>query len=226
MKYLLIPVKELSNAKQRLSGILTCAERSEFAWRMLQRTLSEAAKARGCDQTAVVTLYEPAVKMAERFGFEVIREREQVSESVSVDYSLRVLRARAVSSVLRLPIDLPLVTAEDIDTIFSEMDLLSDRRSVVMVSSRDQTGTNAIGRTPPDLFPSHFGPGSFEKHREEARLGGAVCRRLRLPGVECDLDDAADLAWFLEHGKGTCLHDYLTELKIVDRMPASTGTAE
>ena len=218
MKYLLVPVKDLSNAKQRLSGIMSGAERSEFARRMLEHTLGEAAKARGCDRVAVVTLYEPAIKMAESFGFEVIREQEQVSESVSVDYALRVLNSRAASSVLRLPIDLPLVTTEDIDAIFSEMDLFSHRRSVVMVSSRDRTGTNAIGRTPPDLFPSHFGPGSFEKHREEARRCGAVCSELRLPGVECDIDDPADLAWFLEHGGATCLQEFLTELKIAERI--------
>jgi 2-phospho-L-lactate/phosphoenolpyruvate guanylyltransferase len=223
MKYLLIPVKDLSNAKQRLSGLLSGAERSEFAGRMLAHTLGEASRSRGCDRVAVVTLSEPAVKMAGRLGFEVIREREQVSESISVDYALRILSAKGASAALRLPIDLPLVTAEEIDTIFSEMDLLSRRRSVVMVASRDQTGTNAIGRTPPDLFPSHFGPGSLKKHREEARLSGSVCRELRLPGVECDIDDPADLSWFLEHGKGTHLHKFLTDLGLNDRIMGSAG---
>jgi 2-phospho-L-lactate guanylyltransferase len=218
MKYLLIPVKDLSNAKQRLSGIMSVKERFEFARRMLAHTFGQAVKARGCDRVAVVTLYEPALKAAERLGFETIVEKRQVSESASVDGALRLLSARAVSGVLRLPIDLPLLETRDIDTLFSEMDLLSDSRSVVMVSSRNQTGTNAIGRTPPDLFPSHFGPGSLEKHREEARLCGAVCRELRLPRVECDIDDPADLAWFLENGKGSRLHEFLTALKLADRM--------
>jgi 2-phospho-L-lactate guanylyltransferase len=218
MKYLLIPVKDLSNAKQRLSRVMSGKERFEFARLMLEHTFGQAAKARGCDRVAVVTLYEPAVKAAERLGFDIIVEKQQISESVSVDYALGFLSARAVSGVLRLPIDLPLLDARDIDVILSEMDFLSDRPSVVMVSSRDQTGTNAIGRTPPDLFPSHFGPGSFEKHREEVRLCGALCRELRLPRVECDIDDPADLAWFLENGKGSRLHEFLTELNIADRI--------
>jgi 2-phospho-L-lactate/phosphoenolpyruvate guanylyltransferase len=223
MKYLLIPVKDLSNTKQRLSTILSAAERAEFAWRMLQHTVGEAAKVGGCDRVAIVTSYEPAMKMAERLGFEVIREREQLSESVSIDYALKVLAARGATAALRIPIDLPLVTAEEIDTILSEMELLSGRRSVVMVSSRDRTGTNAIGRTPPDLFPSHFGPGSFEKHREEARRCDAFCCELRLPGVECDIDDPCDLVFFLEQGRGTHLHDFLTDLDIYDRVTGLSG---
>ncbi len=40
--------------------------------------------------------------------------------------------------------------------------------SVVIVPSHDGTGTNALLRSPPDLFPSHFGPESFALHLKEA----------------------------------------------------------
>jgi 2-phospho-L-lactate guanylyltransferase len=67
------------------------------------------------------------------------------------------------------------------------------------VPSRDGAGTNAILRTPPTLFPSHFGNGSFAKHLTEAKLAGAqvfVRRNLRL---EMDIDDESDLRALLEH---------------------------
>jgi 2-phospho-L-lactate/phosphoenolpyruvate guanylyltransferase len=223
MKYLLIPVKDLRNAKQRLAGVMSRGERCEFAGLMLEHTFAEVAKARGCHRVAVVTLYEPGAELARRLGFDVIREKEQVSESISVDYALTVLTARGAASALRLPIDLPLLSADDIETILAAMDLPGGRPAVVLVPSRAGTGTNAIGRMPPDLFPSHFGPGSFDMHREEARRCGAVCRELRLPGVEGDLDDPGDLAWFLKHGRGTRLHEFLTDLAIGDRMTGFTG---
>jgi 2-phospho-L-lactate guanylyltransferase len=113
---------------------------------------------------AVVTSYSAAIELAEQYAFTVIPETVQVSESVSVDYGSRELEARGATAVLRLPIDLPLVRPEDIDEIWG---FDQGEGSVVIVPSRDGTGTNAILRRPPTLFPSHFGPGSLAKHLEE-----------------------------------------------------------
>ena len=65
--------------------------------------------------------------------------------------------------------------------------------ALLIVPSRDGTGTNAILRTPPALFPSHFGEGSFAKHCAEATHARAqvlVRRNIRL---EMDVDDESDL---------------------------------
>ena len=71
--------------------------------------------------------------------------------------------------------------------------------SLVIVPSRDGTGTNAMLRIPPTLFPSHFGNGSFAKHLAEAENshGQVIVRRnVRL---EMDVDDEADLRALLDH---------------------------
>jgi 2-phospho-L-lactate guanylyltransferase len=68
-----------------------------------------------------------------------------------------------------------------------------------MVPSRDGTGTNAILRTPPALFPSHFGPDSFAKHRSEAKRVGAWTIVRRNARLEMDVDDEADLRALLHH---------------------------
>ena len=64
---------------------------------------------------------------------------------------------------------------------------------MVIVPSRDGTGTNAILRTPPTLFPSHFGSGSFAKHCAEAQHAGAQIIIRRNTRLEMDVDDEADL---------------------------------
>ena len=218
MKYLLIPVKELSNAKQRLAGLMSQEERTSLAWLMLEHVFGEVARARGHQRVAVVTLYRPAIELGKRLGFQIIEETEQISESVSVDYGSRIARSCGAQSVLRLPIDLPLVLAEDIEAVLSQLDAHSGKPMAVMVPSRDGSGTNALGRTPPDLFPSHFGPGSFNLHRAEAQQRGAVCRELHLPRIECDIDDPADIAYLLEHGRGSTGYEYLMDLKMGDRL--------
>jgi len=71
------------------------------------------------------------------------------------------------------------------------------------------------------LFPSHFGPGSFNLHRAEALRCGAVFRELRLPRIELDIDEPADVGYLLEHGRGCTSHEYLMDLGIQNRLRTS-----
>jgi 2-phospho-L-lactate guanylyltransferase len=61
------------------------------------------------------------------------------------------------------------------------------------VPSRDGTGTNALLRSPPTLFPSHFGPNSFALHSDEAERSRARVRIIRNPRIALDIDEPDDL---------------------------------
>ena len=215
MRYLLIPVKDLTHAKQRLAALMTQQERTRLAWAMLENTLAVAAQVRTVDRVTIVTLYPPAIELAQKFGMEIILETEQISESASVDFGSRQAATLGVEAVLRLPIDLPLITSEDIETV-----LAADKpeSSVVMVPSRDRTGTNAILRRPPTLFPSHFGTGSLAKHIREAEQANASCTLLDLPNIALDIDEPEDLAEFLKLGQGSQVYKLLVELRISERL--------
>jgi len=190
MRYLLIPIKDLTNAKQRLAPVLSGPERIILATRMMERTLNEAAQVEQADRVAIVTTYPPAIALATSLGMEVIQEERQVSESESVDRGSQELIRRGATAVLRIPIDLPLLTARDIDSILAED---GDDPLAVLVPSRDGTGTNAILRHPPDLFPSSFGPNSLARHLAAAAATTAPCRIIENPNIALDLDDPADL---------------------------------
>lgn len=219
MRYLLIPVKDLSRAKQRLAALMTQAERTRLAWAMLENTFAAAAAVRSADRVAIVTLYEPAIELAKQYGMEVILETEQISESASVDFGSRQAAAFGADAVLRLPIDLPLMTSQDIETIVAaDSPKTWDTPSVVIVPSRDGTGTNAILRRPPTLFPSHFGAGSLAKHLREAEQANATCQLLPLPNIALDIDEPEDLAELLTRGQGNPIHDLLMELNVPERL--------
>jgi 2-phospho-L-lactate/phosphoenolpyruvate guanylyltransferase len=215
MRYILIPVKDLTIAKQRLSGLLTPEERTRLAWMMVETTFAAATRARNVDRIATVTLYPPAISLAEKYGMEVVSETAQSSESASVDFGSQELMKRGATSVLRLPIDLPLIETEDIELILGSE---KPRPSVVIVPSRDGTGTNAILRSPPDLFPSHFGPGSFSKHLQEVEKTNAECEILQLPRIALDIDDPDDVKEMLEKGGGRPIMDVLLEWGIIERL--------
>ena len=190
MRAVLIPVKDLTCAKQRLAPILAQRERTALAAAMMEDVFAAVAAVRGIDAVFVVSNHEPALERARSMGWEVIRERQQVSESDSVDRASRTCAARGVDSLLRLPIDIPLLLASDVE------DVLSAARpapACVLVASRDATGTNALLRTPPGLFRSHFGPHSLGKHLAEAAAKGAMAFVLRNTRIELDVDDEDDL---------------------------------
>jgi 2-phospho-L-lactate guanylyltransferase len=136
------------------------------------------------------------MRAAKENGWEVLTEDQQISESVSVDSASRQCAALGVAALLRLPLDLPLVQRSDIDELLAT-DCAAP--AMVIVPSRDGTGTNAILRTPPSLFPSHFGPGSFAKHCGEAERCGAQIFVRRNPRLEMDVDDESDLSALVQH---------------------------
>ncbi|HEY6266358.1 MAG TPA: 2-phospho-L-lactate guanylyltransferase [Candidatus Acidoferrum sp.] len=196
MRALLLPIKDLRNAKKRLIGVLTPEERFGLAQAMLADTIRAVRGVRRAEKVFVVTNYEPAMLVAEENGWEILREDRQVSESDSVDAASRLCELRGVAGLLRVPLDVPLVQAGDIDDLLA---VECEAPALVIVPSRDGMGTNAILRMPPALFPSHFGMGSFAKHVGEAeRIGARVIFR-RNTRLEMDVDDEADLRLLLKN---------------------------
>jgi 2-phospho-L-lactate guanylyltransferase len=131
-----------------------------------------------------------ALAKARALGWETIAEQHQTSESNSVDAASEYCADRGVRALLRIPIDIPLTQASDIEAVFDHLDAHSD---AVIVPSGSGTGTNAILRSPPGLFPSRFGPNSFSLHHAEAARCGARMRVYRNPRLELDIDELDDL---------------------------------
>lgn len=222
MRALLLPVKDLRNAKQRLAGVLTPEERFGLACAMLADTIRAVRGVRQAGPIFVVTNYGPAMQAARENGWEILSEERQISESVSVDAASRQCEERGVTALLRLPLDVPLVEPRDIDELLA---VECTAPALVIVPSRDGTGTNAILRTPPTLFRSHFGSGSFAKHCAEAERAGATIWKRRNTRLEMDVDDEADLRALLQHDLGTTeTGAWLRDSGVLERLQLGSGT--
>jgi 2-phospho-L-lactate guanylyltransferase len=228
MRALLLPVKDLNNAKKRLMGALTPEERFALAGAMLADTIRAVRGVRCAEKIFVVTNYDPVMQLAEENRWEILREEQQISESHSVDAASKICEQRGVTALLRLPLDLPLIQSSDIDELLAEE---CQAPALVIVPSRDGTGTNAMLRTPPTLFPSHFGNGSFAKHLDEAEMAGARAIVRRNSRLEMDVDDEADLRALLEHDlsateTGRWLHASGVETKFLPNMRTGAMSAQ
>ena len=199
MRALLLPIKDLQNSKQRLAGVLTPEERFGLVQAMLADAVRAIRSVTRAEKIFVATSYEPAMRMALENGWEILREERQISESDSVDSASRLCEDRGVSGLLRLPLDIPLVQARDIDELLA---IECEAPALVIVPSCHGTGTNAMLRIPPTLFPSHFGAGSFAKHVLEAENTGAQVIIRNNPRLEIDVDDETDLRMLLEQDIG------------------------
>lgn len=210
---ILVPVKEQSRAKSRLSSLLNPAERSTIAWAMFE-DLIRALSPLPCP-TVLVTDSSRATARVRTLGWKVLFEEEQISESVSIDAASRILAAEGAYAVLRLPADLPLVQSQDIAEM---LEPTVANPFAVLAPSWDRTGTNALLRTPPCVFPSRFGPGSFALHLREAADRGIPVRVVENARLALDLDDATDIVRFLNAPADGETYRALMNLDIQERL--------
>ena len=209
----LVPVKEPANAKRRLAPLLTPAERERIAWAMFE-DLARALRSLAAP-VATVTDSAQVAERAAGMGWRVMREAKQFSESSSVDAASRQLAREGIEAVLRLPGDLPLIETGDVEELVG---CGLQPGSALMVPAWDLGGTNALLRTPPDLFPSRFGPDSLALHMAEALSAGARVKVIQNRRIALDLDEPGDLARFMEQQTETETWRLLTELQIQERL--------
>lgn len=204
MIFALLPVKSPKNAKQRLNGFLSPDQREILARLMYEHTLAELCQAAGIDQVVVITSDPDIAEHARRRNVLVFEESEQRSHSASADGAcLRAIELGA-TTVLLVPIDVPLATNADFERLAA-----AASPGVVIVPSADGTGTNALVRTPPDVIESRFGPSSFHIHSELARARGIRAEILRLPGLMFDIDTPDDVAQLLERAPESRVASFL-----------------
>ena len=186
---ILVPVKNLSSAKQRLASILDQPSRTALAQAMLHDVLTTLHNWKDRPQVAVVTSDPYAVKLAAEYKFEVIPDPNNPGETGAIEIATRVCVEGGADSTLVIPADIPLIQAWELDEILKH----TPAEGSVLVPAADGRGTNAAFRRPANLFPLRFGNDSFKPHHDAAEATGKPCIVLKLPGIAVDVDNPSDL---------------------------------
>jgi 2-phospho-L-lactate guanylyltransferase len=186
---ILIPVKNLTNAKQRLASILDQPTRTELAQAMLFDVLEAANKSNARDEVGLVTNDDFAINLARHFNFQIIPDNANSGETDAIAMATVFCVAQGISSTLVIPGDIPLIQASELNQI---LDAAPENGSVI-VPAADGRGTNAILRSPAGLFPLRFGNDSFKPHLAAARATNHPCLVISLPGIALDIDNPSDL---------------------------------
>jgi 2-phospho-L-lactate guanylyltransferase len=191
---ILMPVKSLANAKQRLASLLDQPTRTKLAQAMLFDVLETLGTWVSRPEVSIVTNDPFAVELAGRFQFEIIADNANRGETDAIEMATRFCESRGVDSTLVIPADIPLIQASELEQILEA----APAEGTVLVPATDGRGTNAAWRRPAGLFPLRFGNDSFKPHLAAARATQKPCVVLSLPGVALDIDNPSDLRQLAE----------------------------
>jgi 2-phospho-L-lactate/phosphoenolpyruvate guanylyltransferase len=186
---ILVPVKNLVDAKQRLSPILSPEERFALAQAMCEDVLQALARWQSRPAVAVVTSDSFARDLAARFNFEVFADDLNSGETSAIEMATAVCKGRGAGSTLVVPADIPLIDGSELQKIVD----CAPPGGAVLVPDAAGRGTNAAWRSPGDLFPLRFGNDSFLPHLAAAKATGLPCVVLELSGIARDVDRPEDL---------------------------------
>ncbi len=220
-----LPVKAWSEAKRRLSPVLSAGEREGLARAMLDDLLDAVAAAPSVAGALAVTADGAAASYLEKAGCEVLAEpRRGLNRALGT--AAEELARRGAATMLVLPIDLPLVTPDDLEELCARhLDDLGGGGSgrqrpaaVTVAPDRFRSGTNALVCSPPGCIPFRFGDGSFHAHLREAERAGAVRSSLSLANLGLDVDHPDDLAELLRLDRSGRTGRLLRGLGVAERL--------
>lgn len=219
MAVAIVPVKNLDQAKSRLSPLLDDTERRGLVEAMLADVLGALSRARGIDEIFVVSDGRGLAPGA----FTLVSEQMNRGYDEAVAIALAEPRVASASAALILPGDLPLVSSDDIDAFLGDGDPVSP--TIRIAPARDGDGTNALLIAPPGLMPTRFGLGSFERHKREAEALNSTVEIVAPAGLAFDIDTPQDLLQFRARGGETNTHAFLARAGLAERLDRAVEMA-
>jgi len=186
----IVPVKPLRSGKSRLAGTLSEDERAELNRTLLQHTLKTLSDLKEVEHVLVISRDPQVLTVARMYGARTVREDGQPHLNTALKRATVVAQVYATRGVLVLPVDLPLISREDILTLIERA---ADPPVVVIAPDRHEKGTNALLISPSGLIEYDFGENSFQHHCQRVKEAGARLEIVNLPSLGLDLDLPEDL---------------------------------
>ena len=171
-----------------MASHLTPRQRENLVLDMLHHVLNTLHESNVLEHISVVSPDERVLTHAREWGAQALREKAH-GHNAALQVAAQQEQDTGPLALLTISADLPLLRPEDIRNMVE----LSTRYSVVLASSREGTGTNALLVRPPLALPYLFGPGSLQHYQQTAQhmhLSNTICHSI---GLAFDIDTIDDL---------------------------------
>ncbi len=196
---LLVPVKSMGDAKQRLAAALDQKHRTQLAEAMLRDVLTAASGVSSRLDLFLVTGDAWAASLAHEFNFRVIEDLRNESETAAIEMATAWCEVRGYDTAVVIPGDIPLVTSAELNAVLDGAPV----EGALFVPAYDRRGSNCVVRRPANLIPLRFGNDSFLPHCEAVRQTGKPLVILELPGIGLDIDQPHELDLLLQRDGDT-----------------------
>lgn len=214
-----VPVKSLRQAKTRLASVLTLEERHCLAYAMLKDVLGALTAAKSVQGVMVVTVDAEAAALARSLGIVVEPDRECAGQSRATVQGATALRNSARPTLMMVPGDVPLITADDVDAVARGHD---HRGGISLGPDVEGGGTNLLCMSPPNAMMPSFGEGSLCRHMSTCATIGVTPWIVRNPRFARDIDRPGDLRELLATAVDGHAFRYLNECGIAARLKSNS----
>jgi 2-phospho-L-lactate guanylyltransferase len=216
----LVLVKNFGQAKTRLRPVLDVAECAALAESMARDVLDALRASQRVEIVKLLGTGANVKRLGAEYDYQMLEDAAVDDLNASLGQAAQAIEHAGATTLLVLPLDLPLIAGHDIDA------LLEAHAGGLTISPAEQNdGTNALVVTPPTAIPFRYGLFSARKHLEEGRAAGLDCREFRSAAFSRDIDTPADLHWLCQHPGSGRTASWLLEAGIGQRLHTIRSSA-
>ena len=187
MTNIIVPIKDLSQAKQRLSGVLTKEHCEGLVLAMLEDLLITLSTLPSCT-VWVLASNTKVFQVAQRCGVRIINEHESQGYNQAVAFGFKHFPGEPVAVI---PGDVPLASAAEILQLIKPTH--NPEELVRLAPDREMKGTNGLFLSQAHLMESSFGVRSYDGYLRTAKAKGIGVEKVFSTGLALDIDTPADL---------------------------------
>lgn len=196
--WIILPVKDAKEAKQRLSPLLSAGQRRELCQAMLEDVLAEVSQVQGVQGILVIS-NDPAIKQLEaRFAVHTRLEPPDNASGLNgaVTDAARYLAQQGADTVLVLHGDIPMMDSAELERVLAHHHSQGPGPHITLTPDDEQDGTNVLVASPPLAIAFAYGKNSFSRHCQLAREGNLRLDVVSSEALALDIDTPDDLARF------------------------------
>jgi len=166
---------------------------------MLRDVMNAVSGVRNRIAVALVTGDVHAQQLACEFGFGVIEDTRNESETAAIEIATKWCERQGYDTTVVVPGDIPLISSDELHRVLDA----APREGAVFVPAYDRRGSNCILRRPASLIPLRFGNDSFLPHCDAMRKTGKELIILEMRGIGLDIDNPHELDLLLQRDGST-----------------------
>ena len=189
IRWAVVPMKPLEEAKSRLAAILTPVEKRNLVLSLFTHTIVQLQECDKFEGIAVITADPVIAALAEKMNIHVISEARPSDLNTSLNEALPFLKDNKLNGMMILPGDLPYLNARVLSDMVSEIE---PHHTMMISPDHLLKGTNALYINPIDNLPFSYGENSFTRHIEFARQMHYNVKIYLSDNIKVDIDSPED----------------------------------